>query len=114
MNNSELKFRSHHVERIAAKNENNQSATVMQNISNVGNETDLLVVHLMMTSLIISELAINDRVPPTLGIIAMDLAKGEYLSLIPRRSIFISDLLLMLRPIRHYTFNRSCALIIAP
>jgi hypothetical protein len=77
-----LFFSSHHVDRIAAKNENNQSATEMQNISTVGNETDVLVFHLMMTSRNISDVASNDSVPPILGIIAMDLAKGEKLPLI--------------------------------
>ncbi len=54
----------------------------MQNISTVGNETDVLVFHLMMTSRNISDVASNDSVPPILGIIAMDLAKGEKLPLI--------------------------------
>ncbi len=76
--NKILKFHSHHVDKIAAKNEKNQSATVIQKTSTMGNETDFFNFHLRMKSLMISEAPINDSAPPTLGRIAMDLAKGEY------------------------------------
>jgi hypothetical protein len=68
---------SYHVDRIAAKNEKNQSATVIQNTRTVVNLTDLFDFHWRTTSLMISEPAMNDSVPPTLGMIAMDFAKGE-------------------------------------
>jgi hypothetical protein len=52
----------------------------IQNIT-VCNVTVVLVFHLMMTSLIISEVVILDSVPLTLGMNAMDLAKGEKLKI---------------------------------
>lgn len=54
---------SYHVDRIAAKNEKNQSAMVIHKTRTVVNLTDFFDFHWRITSLMISEPAMNDNVP---------------------------------------------------
>jgi len=72
--------RTYHVDMNAAKKEYSQSTTLMQKTMTEVRETDFLRSHLLDTSRIISEHAITDNAPPTLGTIAMDFSIDDQLS----------------------------------